>query len=102
MKTEKPTKKSKIVIHSSGLIMVYGGRDGNHLRTSYDVSRPEYSAFVSYVSGAPGTKKDFVISFRSMSSSDERIEIHNVRTTDMNTKALIVVYGYLSVDSEWF
>jgi hypothetical protein len=101
MKTEKPTKKSRITIHPHGAIRVYGGRDGTHIRACYSVPSSRYSTFVSYVSGAPGTKKDFVISFRPLLCSDARFEIHNVRTTDINTKEYIEVYGYLFINSEW-
>jgi hypothetical protein len=100
MKTEKPTKKSKIRIFSGGWVNVYGGRDGNLVRWGWDIPSSRYSTFVSYVS-SPGKKTDFVISFRPLSSSDRIVEIHNVRTTDINTKEYIEVFGYLSVDSEW-
>ena len=102
MKKEKPTKKSRILIYSAGVIRVYGGRDGNHLRASYAVPSSRYRTFVSYVSGGFGKKSNFVISLRPTLCSDARVEIHNVRTTDTNTKELIEVYGYLSVNSEWF
>lgn len=99
---EKPTKKSRICIHSHGVIEVYGGRDGNHLRGSYVVPSSRYRTFVSYVSGTPGRKKDFVLSFRPLLCSSPRFEIHNVRTTDINTDKCIEVYGYFLFNSDWF
>lgn len=101
MKKEKPTKKSRIRIYSGGRVHVYGGRDGSHLRGSYAVPSSRYRTFVSYVSGGFGKKTDFVISFRPLLCSDARFEIHNVRTTDINTKEFIEVYGYFLFNSDW-